>query len=346
MIGPDLNGLGGISRVVKIWYECGFLENYRTELISSVSDNESHKVIHLSKALLKLLICAFGDNILYIHTSSYNSFRRKIAFILIGYIFKKKVLLHIHPSHFYAYLCQLGGLEKRFIYSLLNKIHAFIVLTKDMKIKMGTLYPNHEILILPNPVDMRFLQPGEMRTRDKLRIVFLGWFIKEKGIYELADAVGEIAKTKPNIKLDFYGTKNVDSLKKYVCEKQLESNIIVHGWIGDSEKAEVLKKCTMLVLPSYSEGIPNVILEAMATKTPIVSTVVGGLSEVLEDGVNALIVRAGDSKDLEEKLSKFLDDINLRLTIAENAYSDAKTKYDAVVIKKKYQQIIDKIVHH
>jgi glycosyltransferase involved in cell wall biosynthesis len=188
------------------------------------------------------------------------------------------------------------------------------------------------------------MTPGNFEDRDKERLLFLGWFIKEKGIYDLVDAINRIEKDKPGIHLDFYGTKNEDDLKRYIHENRLEKHISVHGWIGDLQKIEVLKKCTALILPSHSEGIPNVILEAMATKTPIISTLIGGLTEILEDDKNAIIIRVGDSIDIGEKILKCLENSDLRFKIAERAYMDAKNKFDVTVIRKKFQTIISEVL--
>jgi glycosyltransferase involved in cell wall biosynthesis len=97
----------------------------------------------------------------------------------------------------------------------------------------------------------------------------------------------------------------------------------------------------MLILPSHSEGIPNVILEAMATRTPIVATLVGGMKEILRDGENAVIVDVNNPVDLSEKILLLLEDDSLRKRLAENAYQEASEKYDVPVIRNFFRKIIE-----
>jgi glycosyltransferase involved in cell wall biosynthesis len=183
---------------------------------------------------------------------------------------------------------------------------------------------------------------GYMRQNN--RILFLGWFIPTKGVYELVDAVGMLLESGYDTRLDFFGTKEVDRLRDYVSTKGLAHSVTVHGWIGQEEKVKALYESTMLVLPSHSEGIPNVILEAMATRTPIVSTLVGGLKEVLRGEENAMIVREKDPFDLSEKIALCLGDRALRERIAERAYREAAEKYDISVVKRNLADILSRMI--
>jgi glycosyltransferase involved in cell wall biosynthesis len=181
-------------------------------------------------------------------------------------------------------------------------------------------------------------------VRQDNRLLFLGWFIPAKGVYELVDAVDLLLQHGHVVRLDFYGTKEVERLREYVIKKELTHVVTVHGWIGPEEKVKALYESTMLVLPSHSEGIPNVILEAMATKTPIVSTFVGGLKEVLRDGENAIIVCEKDPVDLSEKIELCLKDKVFRERIADNAYREAIEKYDISVVKRNFADIADGLI--
>jgi glycosyltransferase involved in cell wall biosynthesis len=145
------------------------------------------------------------------------------------------------------------------------------------------------------------------------------------------------------VHVDMYGIKQTHELREYVCKKALNHVIYVNEWIDSKNKAKALGECTLLVLPSHSEGIPNVILEAMASMTPIVSTLAGGLKEVLVDGHNAVIAEIGNSVDLSEKLSMCLKDKLLREHISNNAFLEIIKQYDIRVVKKDFDAIVEQI---
>jgi glycosyltransferase involved in cell wall biosynthesis len=133
-------------------------------------------------------------------------------------------------------------------------------------------------------------------------------------------------------------------LKNYIALKGLNFNKVrVNEWIKNEKKIEVLNKSTMLILPSHTEGIPNVILEAMATKTPIVSTAVGGLEDMLVDGENSIVVEPKNPKNLSQKIQKCLEDPDLRKKISENGYKLIEKKHDIEILKKEFSRIVTQI---
>lgn len=344
MIGPDIEGWGGISRVVRIWRNGNVFSENEVRYISTVTDRRVNKALYLLKAFISFVSSLFhGRPLVYVHTSSYNSFRRKSLFITTALIFRRMVVLHIHPTHFYQFLLSLRGAEKRLTQVLLNRVHSFVVLTEEMRANMQDLVPLRPVYVLRNPVNMEEMKsPADFR-RSTNRLLYLGWYIREKGVYDLVDAIEILVSKGVEVYLDFYGTKQVEELRTYVKAKRLQNMISVNEWIDDQEKCRALLKGTALVLPTYSEGIPNVILEAMATRTPIISTLVGGLKEMLKDGENAIVANAGDPADLSEKILRCLNDSELRDRISSNAYQQALAKYDISVVKKELSRILQKL---
>jgi len=341
MVGPDINGRGGISRVVQIWRNNGlFIEN-SVKYLSSTSESARYKLVFSLRQFLKFLILMYaGYQFVYIHTAAYRSFHRKTIFILLAILFSRKIVLHIHPSDFQISLNQLTGVNKYLIFKMLERVTAFVVLSDEMRSYMGSLFPDAKIFVLPNPVDFKELtdQWHHMRSSDEL--LYLGWFIREKGVYDLVDAVARLRERGIVVHLDFYGTKAAARLKDYVAENNMADLIRVQGWVTGRAKVELLYRCAILILPSYSEGVPNVILEAMATRTPIVSTKVGGLKEILKEGENAFVTEPGNSIRLSEDILNCLSNQELRNKFTDNAYRYVKGTHDIAVVKRQFSKII------
>jgi glycosyltransferase involved in cell wall biosynthesis len=253
-------------------------------------------------------------------------------------------MLHIHPAHFWDFLNTLKGIRRRYVLGILNRVDEFVTLTKKMQQLILKLYPDKPVHILNNPVDVQSLEYKNKVERKKNRLIYLGSYLREKGIYDLVDAVALLAEGGHDVTLDFYGSKKSDRLLRYVSDKRLNGHIRVNGWIDGEEKLRSIHECTVLVLPSHSEGIPNVVLEAMATGTPIVSTLVGGLSEVLEDGRNAVIAKAQDPANLSRKIKLVLEDADLRQRIADNAYLEVLSNYDIRMLKTKIKEVVLSVV--
>jgi glycosyltransferase involved in cell wall biosynthesis len=341
MVGPDPNGLGGISKVIKIWKDNRFFSDFKIKYIASTSVNTGNNYLYFLEKLCEFVFLLFKEcNLVYIHTSSGNSFYRKSFFLLMGIIFRKKIILHIHPAHFYNFIRKTNNLLKRYILFILNNTFAFIVLTDGIKKKIFKKFPDKKIYVLANSIDIKKMDNHKEYERGKRQLLYLGWFIKQKGVYDLVDAIEILVKKGENIHLNFYGCKEVANLKNYTYRKGLTNEIHVHSWISNDEVIKVLYQHTLLILPTYSEGIPNVILEAMATKTPIIATSVGGLKDVLIDEKNAIIAKVGNPIHLSKQIDRCLNDHKLCHEISSNAYDHARTSFDVNIIRQKFKNII------
>ena len=343
MIGPDLQGLGGVSRVVSLWQRSGLFEENLITYLSTVDDSGRSKFLLLLKCLAEYCVLLPFSRVVYCHTASFNSFYRKSIFLFLAVLFRKKVVLHIHPSYFYQFITAFSGFKKKSFFWLLSQVDMFVVLTEDMQHKIVSLFPGKSVHVLRNPVDVGAMHCPEKVKRYNKRFLFLGWFNHGKGVYDLVEAAAILVKEGLDFTIDFYGTKEIDKLRSFVSEKNLDSFVKVHGWANEKQKLEALHISTALVLPSHTEGIPNVILEAMASYIPIISTLVGGLTEVLRDGENAIIVEPKNPHDLAEKMKFALDNRQFCHELASNAYIEAREKYDLAVIKKQFQNILDSI---
>lgn len=341
MVGPDIKGLGGISRVVNIHKSAGLFNTFNIQYFSSTKERSSNGGLILLWALLRFVTAVIKcPSLVYVHTSSKNSFYRKLLFIFPALLFGRKVILHIHPTHFYDFLVSLSGCVYSIVIHVLKKMETIIVLTDEMKDLLSSMLPDVDIEVLRNPVDVEKMMNANNIQREKDRLLFLGWYIPAKGIYELVDAVEMLVKTGRDVQLNFYGTKQRDKLTQYVNKKKMSDHISVNGWINDKEKIDELYRSTALILPSHSEGIPNVILEAMSTGTPIISTHVGGIREVLADRENAIVINVKDAPDICEKIKWCFDNEQPVREIARTAYDDAIKKYDINVIKDEFKKIV------
>ena len=341
MIGPDPEGLGGISRVVRLWQIGGYFSEFHIEYIASVA-GEGSKVRTLLWALARFSsACLGGCRAVYLHTASFNSFYRKCLFMIPALLLGRRVIVHVHPSYFTQFVSELRGIRKFAARALLSRAAAFVVLTPEIKGNLAQLFPGKPIHVLNNPIDAQGMKNSRGIQRKPGHVLFLGWYMKRKGVYELVDALRMLLEEHHEVSADFFGTKETQELRDYVSRLGLDEKVRINGWIGDDDKLDALYGCNMLVLPSHTEGIPNVILEAMATRTPIVSTLVGGLRDVLRDGENAVIAEPQNARDLSRKILTVLQEREFAAQLADNAYRQACEKYDLPVIKPRLRAILD-----
>jgi glycosyltransferase involved in cell wall biosynthesis len=162
---------------------------------------------------------------------------------------------------------------------------------------------------VPPPVALP--EPGApLRERPPI-VLFLGRLEAEKGVFELVDAVAAARAAVPDLRLVCAGSGDRAPLLQHAQRHGIADAVKFTGWVGPSGKRVLLDSAAVLALPSYAEGMPMSLLEAMAAGVPVVAAAVGGVPEVVADGVSGFLVAPGDGATLSRLLRKLLVDREL-----------------------------------
>jgi glycosyltransferase involved in cell wall biosynthesis len=175
------------------------------------------------------------------------------------------------------------------------------------------------------------------------RILFLGYVGKRKGIFELLKALSLLKDSLPDIRLAICGDGQLDSARKMADELGISPNVEFHGWIGAEQRAKEFARASIFTLPSYDEGVPMAMLEAMAAGKAIVVTPVGGIPEVIKDRENGLLVPPGDPHALAQALREILEDSSLRKMLAENAERTVEVRFSPSVVLGQLSRIYESL---
>lgn len=233
------------------------------------------------------------------------------------------------------------GWEYRIIHKVIQKADCAIVI--DQK-SYDTLVTNgySNIKLLPNPVSPKIVNLVEKNSlpRKDREIFFAGHLYREKGIYELISA----CKTIPNIHLTMMGkgTSDVISDLKIKAGTDCEQWLTISGARPIEEVISAMLTCSVFVLPSYSEGFPNVILESMACGCPIVTTDVGAIPEMLDVKKGSsfgICVKPKQVEELRGAIVKMLDDKEYAFECGINAQRRVNIVYSMPSIWEQMKSI-------
>ncbi len=194
-----------------------------------------------------------------------------------------------------------------------------IVLERKLKILNGS------------GVDMEhFIRSKPHKEPVFLMVARLLW---SKGIREYLQAISIVKKVYPKIKFMLVGglDNNDEALSKDELDNAIKEYDIEYCGFS-SDVRPYINECSVFVLPSYHEGTPRCILEAMATGRAIITTFAPGCRETVEEGVNGFLVPIKDSETLANRMCLLIEDENLRLKMAEESYRICKEKYDVNII--------------
>jgi glycosyltransferase involved in cell wall biosynthesis len=148
--------------------------------------------------------------------------------------------------------------------------------------------------------------------------IFIGRVLKAKGIFELLEAFCLLTKKLPDAYLIFVGEgKDKKNLVKKAVRIGISNRVIFIGRRPQEELPHWLSMSDILMLPSYSEGLPNVVAEAMACQRPVIATKVGGIPEIIADGKSGILVEPKDSVTLADAMQRVARDKDLRFRMGD-----------------------------
>jgi len=143
-------------------------------------------------------------------------------------------------------------------------------------------------------------------------LLFLGHLLRDKGVYDLVRAFGLVAQRFPALKLVLGGVGNIDEVRQLAAQLEIQERVSCPGWLDPERKTAALAGSTLFILPSYAEGMPMALLEAMSWEMPVIRHTGGGIPQVIESGVNGLLVAPGDIDGLAAAIRRLLEDTALR----------------------------------
>lgn len=196
--------------------------------------------------------------------------------------------------------------------------------------------------VIHNGVDFEQLESAlpalDLAKRDKneVRVIYVGRLESIKGYYDLVEAAKKITRDKKNVR--FYLVGNLTGKDEYV-KNNSSSQIVFLGHRNDI--FSILKTMDIFVLPSYSEGLPNALMEAMAAGLACAASDVGGVKILLKDQETGLLFQPGNQKEIVEKIRQLIDDAKLRKSLGREARKLIAEKFDWDNIAKEIIRLLE-----
>ena len=305
------NHPGGISAVVQYW------ANYIEDLQYIPTFKEGSiltKIFIYIRAIFVFSLKIKRDNtikILHAHTAAGNDFGRTAKLVEIAKKKGLKVIIHCHASSFKDYYGEAKEKKKEWIKGVLLKADVLIALSESWKKYFISIGVNEsKIMILHNITAYpHFITIS--KNEGKVRLLFMGEIGQRKGVFDLLKAIGDHREElKDKIELRIGGNKMEDKLLAAIRDYRLENFVRFEGFVSGEKKIELLNWANVFVLPSFNEGLPISILEAMSYRMPIISTPVGGIPEVVDEK-NGKLVTPGNDKQIYEAIREYVDNGSL-----------------------------------
>ena len=318
----ELSVKGGMVSVVKNYLGYKNWDNY--EIIYVPTHTEKNKLvvaIFFACAYIKILFLAiFGKiSIAHLHTAERGSFFRKAILVRTLHKFGIKTILHHHAAEFEEFYASLNDKTKKFVIETLEMADLNIVLSKRLIPMISDKARKAKIRVLYNAVPTFESNPYNIKNRNCL---FMGRLGKRKGIYDLLNSIKKIDEILPK-DVQFYlcGDGEVEETKQYIDKLNIGNRIAYIGWVDGAKKKQILSRTAINILPSYNEGLPMSILEAMSYGIPNIATNIASIPEVIKPGVNGYLIEPGDIDSLAASIIELMANDSLRYEMGKNAFN-------------------------
>lgn len=171
-------------------------------------------------------------------------------------------------------------------------------------------------------------------------VLFLGWITENKGVYDLVEAFESIRNTEIQLHLAGNGDAFED-IKQLISKQKQFDNIFLNGWVHGKDKLNLLKKADLFILPSYQEGYPNALLEAMAAGIPTIASNIETISDFIVHKQNGYLIKPGDSSGIAAGILWYKNNPAKGKIIAEKARKTILARNTLNVAVNKFSQIFD-----
>lgn len=328
MLGLGLEVMGGIASVERLIIEHCHEDIGLTHISTFEYGSSPHKAKVFLTSLFQIVIqlTSKPTDVIHLHFAQRGSTWRAIVLIWLCRVFRKPVVLHAHGSEFRLFFKALPTWTKAIITASFRQAQRFIVLSDSWKI----FYTTHvglekeRIAVLMNPVEI----PEEIPSRSccpPVQFVFLGRIGQRKGTFDLIHAIALLPEDiKSQCQMTIAGDGEIEKAKEQLSELGLTQSVRVLGWVDAAKRDELLAASHAFILPSYNEGLPMSLLEAMGWELASIVTPVGGIPEILNHEENGLLVEPGNIEELKQAIQTILTNRDLREKIAKNARNSVK----------------------
>ncbi|WP_310422607.1 glycosyltransferase family 4 protein [Chamaesiphon sp. VAR_48_metabat_135_sub] len=331
MLGESLDRFGGIVSVEKLIMAYAPAEIEIAHLATLPDGSTIRKILVFLQALVFLCSRLLTQEIdlVYIHVSERGSAFRQAITTTISWLFRKPVILHSHSADFHDFHTNLPRIIQIGLSWVFCKSNRFIVLSHSWKkfyVENLGLKPE-QVIVLPNPVKFPSAIPQRIDTQ-KVILLFLGRIGERKGSFDLIYAFAAIpVAQKQNVELIIAGDGEGQRARDIVEKLNLSQYIKILDWVNELQRNELLEKANIFILPSYNEGLPMALLEAMSWGLPVITTPVGGIPELVISDKNGLLVNPGEIQQLTKAMQSLIENETLRLSLG-NAAREAVSPFD------------------
>jgi glycosyltransferase involved in cell wall biosynthesis len=354
LIPGGLEHAGGIGRMngylIAAWSKDPAAPAYRV-LDTRGSGHIAWSLLYFGRALLVIFVQALRGNILALHVnlSHGGSTLRKAIAIRLAALLGVPALIHLNSSDFREFYHGLPAWLQAHVRLMFKRARKTVVvgrhweqfLTADVGVEASCI----EVIYNAVPAVSERGPNRESRPKGNgCNILFLGRLGERKGVPDLLAALSQEKLHKLAWHATLAGDGEVACYRKLADSLGLSRRVTFTGWLSQPEAQRFLRQADILVLPSYNEGLPLAVLEALAGRVAVITTPVGATPEIIENEVSGLLVDPGDIRRLTDALQRLITDAAFRDALADGGYASFERHANIEHVAARFLEIYREIL--
>ena len=314
LLGPHRGAVSGVSTHLNLLMDSSLAEDFEVVHFQVGSEGRDENAftraarLVLSPFFLAATIIFRHVSLVHVNTSlNTRAYWRDIGYVAVAKLLGARVVYQVHggelPQRFFAGRKLLTA----FLRFTLKAPDLVLVLAQVELEAYRNFVPEQRVVALPNGIDCRPFGAApvfETEPGHPLRLVYIGRLAREKGLYETLQGMRLAHELGVDARLVIAGTGAEEArLRRYAQALGIAARVCFVGPVFGNDKVKLLAGADVMVLASYSEGLPYALLEAMAAGIPVIATPVGAIPDVVTDGIHGFLVPARDGKAIAESLA-------------------------------------------
>lgn len=339
IVGPRLSSRGGVSTHLATHLEGGLREWFDLVPVEvGLWDAPASRLDRALDALrkgreLRRHLRTHPGAIVHLNPSmDTKSLVRDMPFLWIAARRRAPIVVQFHGQLMHRYRAARNPVFRRLMLASLRRAALVVVLSSAQARSLEQVFGGSAALrVREMPALFLDLRPYEGCRRERTaaegirRFLFLGRVAKEKGLGDLFEAV---AALEGDAILDVVGSgPDEEVFHRRAAELGIDGKVTWHGYTAGDAKLDLLAAADAFVLPSWGEGLPNALVEAMAMGLPVVVTETGAMPQVVEDGVNGFVVPVGDARALAQKITYLMENPEEALEMGKRNRALARERF-------------------
>lgn len=358
VVGTSRKTRGGITSVIKAHEMGAQWKEYHCKWIQTHRDGPSwRKLLYFITGLLEYIILLPFSDLVHVHFSEPPSAIRKSLFVRLAKLMNKKIVVHFHSfspettieskyKAVYRYLFSAADCAivlSNFWRNVVDEAFHDSKITRKIKVVYNPCMPIPNYNKAQYNRNSKFANMGNGLPK-KYSVLYAGTVNERKGYADLLRAFAKIAASHQDWMLLFAGNGDIANGKQMAHKLGIEKQVLWLGWITGADKDRAFREATVFCLPSYAEGFPMGVLDAWSYGLPVVTTPVGGIPDVAENGKNMLLFNPGDIEKLAFCLERMMDNKDLRDNISAESVKFSKGIFNITTCNQAIENIYNELL--